>query len=270
VPDVAHLKHPELSPYSGKTPSIKRSIDSIIPGQDFVICISESTKRDLLSLIEMDEKRVRVIHIGIDDIFFAGNGKSALATLNKLNVQPKNFILALAQLEKRKNIESLIKAFDLAEKKYGLKEDLLLIANSVQSESRVKSILEEHYIRSQKIKILTDVDTPILASLYTNASLFVYISLYEGFGMPVAEAMASGCPVLASSVSSIPEVLGDAGAYINDPKDVHEIADKIMNSLRNCAWLKEASEKGLKLSQQFTWEKAARNMYEFFEEIIIS
>jgi glycosyltransferase involved in cell wall biosynthesis len=267
VPDVIHLKHPELSPFSGKTPSIKRSIDSIIPEQDFVICISESTKRDLLSLIEMDEKRTRVIYIGIDDIFFEKNEKKALAALNKLNVKPKNFILALAQLEKRKNVESLIKAFVLAEKKHNVKETLILIANSEQSKFRAERILTEQNIQSQKIKILTNVDTPLLASLYTNARLFVYISLYEGFGMPVVEAMASGCPVLASKVSSIPEVLGNAGVYINDPKNLLEIADKMAKTLKNGTWLKKAGEKGLKRARQFTWEEAAKNMYEFFEDI---
>ena len=267
VPDIAHLKHPELSPFGGKTPSIKRSIDSIIPGQDFVICISESTKRDLLSLIEMEEKRARVIHIGTDDIFFANNKKIALATLKKLNVKPKNFILALAQLEKRKNIKSLINAFDFAVKKYGLKETLILVANCEQSKSHIHSILQEHNIDSQKIKILTGVDTLLLSGLYANAGLFVYISLYEGFGMPLVEAMASGCPVLASHVSSIPEVLGNAGAYVNDPKDIAGIADKMVNLIKNDTWQKKTSHKGLKRAQQFTWEKAVKNMCEFFEEI---
>jgi glycosyltransferase involved in cell wall biosynthesis len=266
VHDVIHLKCPELwvGPY--KTPSIKRSIDSIDTEKDFVICISESTRKDLASLIEIDEKRTCVIHLGVDEVFFDRDRKHALPVLEKLGITPQNYILALAQFEKRKNIERLIDAYSLIKGKYELKEDLLLVANSKQSKKKVEIFLKNAGIDTRGIKILTDVNNRLLASLYSNAKLFAFISLYEGFGLPLAEAMASGCPILASNVSSIPEVVGDA-AVMADPKDTEAVAKEMAKILSEPKILKSLSGKSLRRAKEFTWEKTAAKTYEFFRYV---
>lgn len=264
VHDVLHLKYPDLWPFPKKTPAIKKSIESINPNKDFVICVSDSTKQDLLSLINMEENRIRVIPNGADEIFFTRDRGYGQPLLKELNIKPKSYVFALAQSEKRKNISRLIQSYWSLELRNKIEEDLLLVANSEANKKKIRRFMIDKEIKSKKIKIISDVNNQLLASLYANAKLFIFISLYEGFGIPLIEAMASGCPVLASNKSSIPEVLDKAGIYVNDPRDISEISKKIYHTLKDNERLKLLSKKGISRAQQFTWENTAKKTSDFF------
>jgi glycosyltransferase involved in cell wall biosynthesis len=265
IPDVLHLKFPDLWSHQGKkTPAIKYSLDSINPEKDFVICISRCTRDDLLEMINIDEKRVGVVYPGADNVFFQRDKNKAAGLLKNKNLKPGEYILALAQFEERKNIKRLIQAYNHCRKHYGITAELVLVANSKKSKGKIDDFLKDNKISAEYIRILEDIDTPMLASLYTNAKFFVYVSLYEGFGIPLVEAMASGCPVLASRVSSIPEVLGDLGEYVENPRNVDEISKKIFHMMNGIKNIESKRERIIERAGKFTWHNAAAGICDFF------
>ncbi len=183
---------------------------------DLVIADSKATKNDLVELLGFDEKKIKVIYLGVSDSW-----KEKPVNINKLKVIKKKYkikgeyILSVGTLEPRKNIKSVIKAFNEL-KKSNLK---LVLVGKLGWGGDIKKITEKIDSGVVVTGFIPDED---LAPLYQGAHCFVYPSLYEGFGLPVLEAMASGTPVITSNVSSLLEIAGEA-ALLVDPKKTSEI-----------------------------------------------
>jgi len=182
------------------------------------------------------------------------------------NNLPSKMILNIGTLEPRKNVVTLIKAFKKLHKG-GLKDYVLVIVG--EKGWLYKRIFEE--IESsgveQSIRLLgvaRDEDLPLL---YNCADLFVYPSLYEGFGLPPLEAMACGIPVITSNTSSLPEVVGNAGIMV-DPLDVNSLYEAMANVLKDQELKYQMSRDGLKRSKMFTWEKTVSGVLKIYNEIL--
>ncbi len=269
VNDCIYLKRPDFYTTPKQIPPIKYALDSICHDKDYAICISEYTKKDLIELSGMPQEKIKVIYDAADEVFFFPDRKIADIFLEKQNLNKNKYIIALAQEEKRKNIDILLYAFLL------IKDDikyndyfLLLIGNNNIFQGIIKKILENfnkecHY---NSFKCVDFVDEKTLAALYNKASLFVYPSLYEGFGIPVLEAMAAGCPVIVGKNSSIPEVAGEAGYYTNveDEVDLMNAIKVVLsdNELRNTL-----IKKGKKQARKFSWNKTIKETIDFMFEV---
>jgi alpha-1,3-rhamnosyl/mannosyltransferase len=192
---------------------------------------------------------------------FSPRPKEKINKMLENNKWPKNYILFVGTLEPRKNIAVLIKALSR------MKNEAPLILAGWQGWGH-KQWLNE--IRShgleKRIYFANYVDEETLACLYSGACAFVYPSIYEGFGLPVLEAMACGCPVVCSNVSSLPEVAGDAALYIT-PHDDDELAHKLDKIIEDSSIKENLVERGKLRAQQFSWQKTAQQTVNLFKKI---
>jgi glycosyltransferase involved in cell wall biosynthesis len=266
IHDVLHLKFPDLYQHDD-VPQIKSIVNSIDPDNDYVVCDSATTQHDLFRFLPIPEYRTSVIHLAPDEIFHAHDENRCLA-LNLLphwSLAPDRYILALAQLEKRKNIEALIHAYSSLNPVLRSNYPLVLILSQKRSEPQVRQWLADAAIPNANLRLLSDVSTETLAALLCCARLFVFPSLYEGFGIPLVEAMAAGCPILASNSSTHPEVLDDAGVMF-DPADPNALADCLAALLNNPDRLAQCRARGLERAKQFSWAQTADQLQRFLRD----
>jgi glycosyltransferase involved in cell wall biosynthesis len=268
VHDVLHLKFPEYYPHQGKTPAIRKTLDSI-GRNDYIICDSENTRKDLISFIPVDEERVSVIPLAGDPLFQKPDRSFGLSLLKSIKVIPGKYVLALAQSEKRKNIPRLIEAFRILISGSRHADYSLLLLTSKINAQKIRSQIKSVPLLEKNVKILVDIDDPKLASLYSHATVFAFVPLYEGFGIPPLEAMASGCPVVVANNSSIPEVVGDAGVYVN-AESAESIAEGLSSILGNASLRASLISAGRKQSGHFSWEKTARATLNFYRKALQS
>lgn len=220
-----------------------------------VITDSQFSKTELMKYGIVSEEKIRVVPGGVSQSFFSLNGISI-----KKNTFP--YVLAMGSGDPRKNISLLIKAWIGISPsiKQGRKLIIYGGGGNVFSKEMVNSIPSD----VQFIGYVNDNDLPIL---YKGAYAFFYPSLYEGFGLPPLEAMACGCPVVASNVASLPEVCGDAAYYV-DPYNVDSIAEGICKVLIDKNLRHSLVNKGTKKAKLFSWEKAAKEILIVFDEIV--
>ena len=221
-----------------------------------VIAVSKNTKKDLIKFYKTDAGKINVVYNGYDTNRFHNQlSKTKIKQIKKEYKINSDYIVYLGTLQPRKNIESLIKSIPqisqrfnrlkwvIAGKKGWLYQSIFTVVQKLKIKNRV---------------IFTDfVPDEKLPYLLAGAKLFVLPSFYEGFGITALEAMACGAPVLVSRISSLPEVVGKAGQYIENPKNYSEISQKIIQILENPKLQKELSRKGIKQAQKFSWKKCA-------------
>lgn len=230
---------------------------------DAVIAISECTKRDAVRLYGLDEAKIRVIHAGVNPRFCKASAEMVSGILDKYSL-PRSFILFVGTIEPRKNLTLLLEGYH-ALKNQGTSCRLVIVGK--------KGWLYEGFFRRLRELGLEDevifpgfVPDEDLPALYSAADLFVFPSLYEGFGLPVLEAMACGAPVITSNTSSLPEVAGEAGILI-DPNDVGGLVKAMRHVLDDEALRAEMRAQGLKQAGNFTWEETARRTAQVYEEM---
>ena len=256
VHDIIPKLFPEYLNNSRKKTHWKGTEKAILKA-DKIMSVSAYTKSDLVKHLGVDQEKVEMNHIDVDEIYKKEvSEKETQKVLGKYNLE-SGYIYAGGGLEVRKNIGRLIEAYKtLLEKKPDVPS--LVISGKLMPElsplvSDIERIVSDLNL-SEKVKILDFVPQDELPALYKNAKMFVYPSLYEGFGMPVLEAMNQGAPVISSSEASLPEVGGEAVLYCNalDVDDIAQKMEKLLTDedLRN--WL---SEKGKERAKEFSWRR---------------
>ena len=225
-----------------------------------IITGSESAKADIINLLGVPEEKVKVIYFGVEDTFNPKCGRE-IAVLRRKYRLPEKFILFVGTIEPRKNIKKLIHAYN----KLNLKDTGLVIAG------RCGWLFEEIFHEVKKLNLedrvffpghISEIDLPLL---YSAASVFVFPSIYEGFGFPPLEAMACGTPVISSNTSSLPEIVGSAGILIN-PEDENELAEAVKSVLEDNVKREEMVTKGLEQAKLFSWEKCAKETLKLYDE----
>lgn len=224
---------------------------------DHILSNSQATKRDMIELLGVPEAKITVTPLGIGAEFRAREALPPVAGL------PDEYMLFVGTIEPRKNIPLLVEAYKrlksppalvLAGRTGWLYEDIVKVIHQAQTEGY-------HVIWRD------DIGDGELVSLYQHAELVVMPSHYEGFGFPIAEAMACGTPVIASNISSLPEVMGDAGLLV-PPSDLGAWVEAIEQGLHDQAWRKGAIERGRVQSERFTWENCARLTEQAYNQVI--
>lgn len=231
-----------------------------------IITDSENTKNDLLEYFRVPQEKVEVIPIGVDHRLFQPLSQEQAGEYcrKRLNLDI-GYLLYLGTLEPRKNIVSLIRAFKLLKERYRLPQKLV-IAGSKGWLFREIFRLTESLGLAGEIVFAGYVPEEDLPKLYSGAGVFVYPSIYEGFGLPPLEAMACGIPVVSSNVSSLPEVVGKAGLLV-EPLDIEAIAEAIYQVLNSPGLAAELVLRGIERARQFTWEKTAGKTLAVYEQV---
>lgn len=259
IHDLAVYKYPETFAVRGGHDIVgnqKRKLEWVKKESKLIIAVSENTKKDIVDLLGIPENRIRVVYEAADPIYGCQCSADNVQQVRKKYGIEGKFVLAVGTREPRKNIGRIIKAFS------NLQSDLTLVIAGKYGWGEDAGKIENHSPQA-KIKILGYVAKEDLACLYTEAECFVYPSLYEGFGLPVLEAMTCGCPVVTSDVSSLPEVSGNA-AILVDPLDVNNIAEGIEKAIKN---RRELVKKSRNRAKEFSWEKTARETLEVYQEV---
>jgi len=227
---------------------------------DHVICISENTKQDLIELFAVPEERVSVVYLGCSLIYNIDN-----KIYNQVSVG-KPYILYVGARHGYKNFERLLHAY--ASSSF-LKREFILVCFGWRDflSSEVK-LMRSLNISAGSVLHMSGTDD-VLAGLYGSAGAFVYPSLYEGFGIPLLEAMSLGCPVVCSNTSSLPEVVGDAAELFN-PYDESAMRDAIERVVSNPEYATSLIEKGRRRASLFSWEKCAKETLNVYYKILKS
>lgn len=231
-----------------------------------IIVDSECTKRDVVEYLKVGPKKIRVIHLAAGGGFKVEESESKITmACEKLNVR-RPFIFFVGNLEPRKNLSRVIEAFAKLIHKRKINHQLVIAGTYAWDYDAISRLARMHDV-TKEIRFLNYVDDKDLVTLYNASDLFVFPSLYEGFGIPVLEAMSCGVPVLASRVSSIPEVAGDAAYYVN-PLQVDEIEAAILKIISDRLLWNELRRKGLEQCKKFTWEDTAKKTLAVYNEFM--
>lgn len=232
---------------------------------DCIITDSFNTRNDLINYLQIPEKKIKVIPLAPNkDFKFIKDKSQIMAELEVKYEISTPFILYVGTVELRKNIPLLIKSFYRLLKK-GIETKLVLIGKLGYGFKEISQKVESLGL-SQHVIFLGYVPEGDLIKFYNAADLFVFPSLYEGFGLPPLEAMACGSPVVSSNTSSLPEVIGDAGITL-DPDDCGGFTEAMYQILVSESLKDEMREKSLKRAKQFSWEKTARETWRVYEEV---
>jgi len=225
---------------------------------------SHSSKSDLMRYFNLDESKIAMTDYGVDDRFKPDDtGISREAVAKKFDVKG-TYILSVVNKKPHKNVMTLIKAFQKRIPRSVISYQLVIVGISREL---VQNDISDG--ENRDIIFLPQVTDDQLITLYQAASLFVLPTLYEGFGLPVLEAMACGTPVITSNVSSLPEVAGDA-AILVDPNNIDELSQAIYNVLADSALQKELRGKGIYQARRFSWKETAQQTLRVYEEVLSS
>ena len=227
-----------------------------------IITPSRKTMEDLVRHLDIPEDRIRVVYHGVDEVFKPTKGWRPCE---------EPYILYVGSEHPRKNLATLLKAFSLMKREHPELRDVKLVkagrvgGGEEPYRERTLRLIEE--LGLQRDVIFIDwVPQEKLAALYSQAELFAFPSIYEGFGWPPLEAMACGCPVIASNSTSLPEVLGDAAMYA-DPSSPEAWAEAMERVLTSDTLRRDLSRRGLERAKKFTWSRAAEQLLRVYEEV---
>ncbi|MDD5527988.1 MAG: glycosyltransferase family 1 protein [Patescibacteria group bacterium] len=242
------------------------NVRKMMADADVIAAISENTKQDIIRLTGINADKIKVIYDGVSADFHPidKTDEKLIAIKNKYNL-PDKFILYLGTIEPRKNIIGLIKAFEQVAENPALQGYQLVIAGSGgwKNSSVFQAVNNSEF--KDRINLVGYLENSEKAYYYNLCSIFCYPSFYEGFGLPVLEAMACGAPVITSDISSLPEVAGDAALLIN-PADINSISRAII-ALAGDEKLREIySVRGVERAKLFSWRGSAQRYAELFKD----
>ena len=233
---------------------------------DRIFCVSNNTKKELLFFYPwLNEEKIDVVPNGVDDDFYSIKDLPNRIIINNQEIKKNNFILYVGGRNYHKNFFSIFHLLDTESFK-DLKLEIIIVGGSKLSNSEKKEIYKLR--GSDKVKFINLVSNHDLNLLYNMAYCFVFPSIYEGFGIPVLEAMQAGCPVLSSNIPSLVEVIGHGGLFFS-PNDYTEMKTKF-NKLTDDDFKKEKINYGLSRSKDFSWKKTFDKVASLYEQLLYS
>ena len=265
IHDIASIEHPEwFNPafarwYRWLTPELLKRVRR-------VITVSRFSQQRLLSLANTEESKITVIYGGVDKRFCPRSAEEDVQVWNELKLPSPHYILSLGALEPRKNLSRLLMAWSSCVTR--LPNDIWLVIAGSDAPSNVFSSLEMGDI-PPRVHFAGFVADASLPALYSAALALVYVSLYEGFGLPVLEAMASGTVPIVANNTSLPEVVGDAGIQV-DPYDPEEIAAGIERVVDDSKFRNGLEARAIQQSHHFSWDCAAQHTWKVLNEAMAS
>lgn len=226
---------------------------------DLIIAISEQTKQDIMQFLKVPEEKVTVIYQGCHHAFKENQSVEFLKSIKENYNLPERFILNVGTIEERKNLLNIVKAI------HGTQIPLVVVGKKTKYFIKVQQFLNKNKMENQ-VQFLENVLMEELAAIYKLADIFVYPSFFEGFGIPVIEALFSKTPVITSNLSCLPEAGGEDSVFI-DPNNIKDIKAKINFLWNNKAERSRRAEKGFEFVQKFTDYKIAKRLNEIYQSL---
>jgi len=262
--DLAYLNFPDYFQKSVKW-RLQKFSEHALRNADKIIAISESTKKDILWAYDINEKLIEVVYFGVEDKFRPLKSKLEINEIKKKLDIRFPYILFAGVLQPRKNIPRLIRAFKKIIESYNQDLQLVIAGNKGWMYEQIFQTVKQCNI-GERVVFTGYVQKQELIYLMNGAEIFVLPSLYEGFGMPILEAMACGTAVVCSNTSSMPEVAGNA-AVLCDPYSEEDIAKSIIQLLANEQLRRKLIARGLERAKGFSWGKSAKQTLNIYESL---
>ena len=231
-----------------------------------IIAVSENTKKDLIKLYKVPENKIEVIYEGVEINNQETRSKDQENT--KYQIPNTKYLLFIGRLEERKNVSGIIEAYKILKEKYNIPHGLVLAGSSGYGYEKIKFKIQSR-LGGTKLEIieLGYISENKKWELLSGADVFMFPSLYEGFGLPILEAQSVGVPVVTSNLSSLPEV-ADGGALLVNPRNPFEIAEATYKIISDENIKKDLIQKGLENVKRFSWDKCAEDIAEIFKKTI--
>lgn len=265
IHDINFVKHPELFPDPRGLRDYQRATQFAVNNADRLITVSAFTRDEVCDAYAIDPSRIRVIYPGIGSEYRADYASGEIEQALARYAIRRPYLLFVGLQEPKKNLPRLIEAFALARSSLPQAPQLVLAGAQGPDTPEILARIERFALQHD-VLLTGHVAKADLPLLYAGAQAFVFPSLYEGFGIPVAEAMACGTPVISSNCASLPEVAGDAGVLI-DPTDTEALADALIQVLSNDQYRQQLRERGLRQSQRFSWQTMAQQHLDLYREL---
>ena len=264
VHDLIYLHEPRASRSRFGRAYAGRLLKIIAKKAAAVIAVSDSTKKDLLDHFpELSSDRIFVTHEAPSALFKKIDDASELSAVKRRYGLEKPFILFIGTFKPHKNIPTLIRALKVLREGRAVDHELILVGRKDERNTELIRLIGEN----QFVRCLGELSNREIAVLYNLAEVFVLPSYYEGFGLPVIEAMACGTPVIASNRTSLPEVVGGAGLLF-DPERVDALTELLYNAISDQELRKNLSKLGLERAKTFTWRRAAEKTLQVYRQVM--
>lgn len=261
VHDLSVLLYPETHP-AKRVRMFEREFQRSLQRAVHVITDTDTVRREVIKHLGIPERMVTAIGLGVGDEYNPRPAQELEPRLAPLGLKPGGYALCVSTLEPRKKIGELLCAWRELPSAVRKSTPLVLVGAKGWLNDKLHDEIRDA-AEAGWLKHLAFVPEDVLLALYAGASLFIYPSTYEGFGLPPVEAMASGVPVLVANRSCLPEVCGDAAGYV-DPDDPGGFAERIAEALNDSSWRSQAREKGLKRASGFRWDKCSGKTAELY------
>lgn len=266
IHDVIHLRFPEYLPHPLAYYYAKSLMWLAARSASKVITVSECSKRDIVRYLHIPEEKIVVIYNGIDVTQHANQPTVDPEQVESHFGLSRPYLLYLGNFLPHKNTERLIKAYSLIKQRYNLPHCLVLAGKNKKLRAQLDRVIAEEHLQNDVI-LTGFVEDTWFSPLYANADLFVYPSLYEGFGLQALEAMAHRVPVAASNVSSLPEITGDAAIQF-DPVNLESMAEAMYIAVTDQELRARLIENGIKRLTHFSWPEMAKRTIEVYRDVM--
>src|SRR5882672_1103697 len=263
IHDCIHLMFPQYLPNRAAYAYARAVMWAAARRSDRILTVSEASKRDILRFFNVPPDKISVVYNAIDERFGIEPAPEEIARVRERFQLDQRFVLYAGTIKPHKNLVRLIEAF--ARLRTGEFEELklLIIGDEISRLPALRRAVHSNKLHKH-VRFLGFLPDETLAALYRLAALFVFPSLYEGFGLPPLEAMASGTPVVTSNVSSLPEVAGDAAVLV-DPYDVDSIVEGVRRVLSDPVLAANMRKKGLIRARDFSWERSVARTHDIYQ-----
>jgi len=265
VHDLSFVRVPESA-----SPSLKVYLDHVVPlsarKADYILADSQATKDDLIDIYGLSEQKISVLLSGVNQSFNRVEDVVGLLTIRKkYKIGNEPYIFTVGTVQPRKNYARLIESLaQLRSKGYDLQ--VVIAGGKGWLEDPIYETMNRTRMKDH-VRFIGFADESDLPSLYSGAICFAFPSLYEGFGLPILEAMRCGTPVITSNISSLPEVAGNAALTIN-PYDIDELTDALEKIISDSVLRDTLIKKGYERVQQFTWESSAQKLVNIYMDLL--
>lgn len=266
IHDCIHLMFPQYLPNRAALAYARTSMALAARRATRVLTVSETSKSDIMKFFGTDPSKIDVIYNAYDERFGIEPVEEDVVRVRERYQLHDEFVLYAGNVKPHKNLERLIDAFQIVRSR-GLDHlKLVMIGDDISKYAALRRAVHRYQLHNY-VRFLGYLPEQTLAVMYRLAGVFVFPSLYEGFGLPPLEAMASGTPVVTSNVSSLPEVAGDA-AQLVDPHDPEAIADGIYRVLTDVDLRRDLRRRGLARARQFSWGASVRRVREIYGQVV--
>ena len=252
VSDLSHLRHPDFHPPE-RVRRLEQDLPLALASARHLICHSTFICDEFVSLVGIPREKISVIYPGVDDAFQPRTAAEVAPVLRKHRHEGERYLLSVGAMEPRKNLIGLVEAFSLLPKRLQASYPMVIVGPKGWLTEDIERVMAP-LVNDGSLRCLGFLPMDELLAVYSGAHAFAYVSFYEGFGLPVIEAMASGVPVLVSNKSALPEITGSAGILV-EPGDVEDIASGLRRLLLDEELRSQCVAAGLERAKRFSWDR---------------